>query len=102
MRRLAVKGQVNGLRTGLVLACAAAIGTGALVQPAAGAEHRPAQAGTWTRVDSLNTGRDMFAAALGGDGRIYAIGGLDRNGMVLRSVEAYDPARDHWTTVAPM
>jgi len=44
-----------------------------------------------------------FGAALGKDGRIYVIGGV--NGFTqdfANDVEAYDPAANRWTSLAPI
>ncbi len=56
----------------------------------------------WTRVADLTLLRGGLAAARGGDGRIYAIGGEDSTGTVLNTVEAYGPRADGWTTVASL
>ncbi len=45
---------------------------------------------TWTTAASMPTAREDLAAATGSDGRIYAIGGNNNNG-VLNTVEAYRP-----------
>lgn len=42
--------------------------------------------------------RDAFAAVIGPDRRVYAIGGWDGQ-AVVSSVEAYNPRTDSWTTV---
>jgi N-acetylneuraminic acid mutarotase len=63
---------------------------------------------TWTRLSPMPTPRESLCAvaAKGADGRIriYAIGGRDRSrpGNGLSTVEAYDPATDTWTAMAPM
>jgi hypothetical protein len=49
----------------------------------------------------MPTARYLLAAATGCDGRIYAIGGYNGS-IILNTVEAYDPATNAWTTVAPM
>jgi N-acetylneuraminic acid mutarotase len=45
-----------------------------------------------------------FAAVTGGNGKIYAMGGIQAisGGSVLDKVQAYDPVTDQWTTVASM
>src|SRR5207249_2699318 len=43
-----------------------------------------------------------LAAALGSDGRIYAIGGLDGGNNVVNTVEAYTPGATSWSPVASM
>lgn len=50
---------------------------------------------SWATAAPLRTPRYLFGAALGRDGRVYAIGGLSGN-QVLSSVEAYSPARNQW------
>jgi N-acetylneuraminic acid mutarotase len=63
---------------------------------------------SWRRLTPMPTARDAPQAvtAVGADGRarIYVLGGRDRskrdNG--LSSVDAYDPATDTWTPMAPM
>src|SRR5579872_2742556 len=47
-------------------------------------------AGTWTNISSLPTSRQYLGAAVGSDGRVYAIGGQTTSTW-LRTVEAYDP-----------
>jgi hypothetical protein len=65
--------------------------------------------GTWTTLAAMPTPRAAFAAVTGLDGRIYAIGGLrhgnrevDLPSTILATVEAYDPATNTWSTMAPM
>jgi N-acetylneuraminic acid mutarotase len=62
------------------------------------------QSGTWTRRAAMPTPRGgLMAAALGG--RLFAFGG-EGNGRdplgVFAETEAYDPATDAWTALAPM
>jgi N-acetylneuraminic acid mutarotase len=57
----------------------------------------------WSTVASLPTGRGYLTAAVGRDGRIYAIGGRaggsgQRGGAFLNTVEAYDPRTNTWST----
>jgi N-acetylneuraminic acid mutarotase len=60
--------------------------------------------GSWSNVASLPDSRYSAAAATAGDGRIIVMGGfLGSNPFdPTNSVEAYDPASDTWTSVAPM
>src|SRR5262249_55258931 len=51
-------------------------------------ESRVVPAGSWTAVAGMPTARSGLAAALGADGRIYAIGGTNA-GNTLATVEAY-------------
>ena len=44
---------------------------------------------TWTTLAPMSTSRYGLAAALGSDGRVYAIGGYHSG--VLNTVEAYSP-----------
>jgi hypothetical protein len=48
-------------------------------------------ANRWVAVAGLAMPRTDLAAARGGDGRIYAIGGIDTSGRRLTTVEAYGP-----------
>ena len=50
----------------------------------------------------LPTARQRLAAALGGDGRIYVLGGYNPTGGYLATVEAYTPASNTWSTVASL
>jgi N-acetylneuraminic acid mutarotase len=63
---------------------------------------------SWARLKPMPTPREgpWAVAAKGADGRsrIYALGGRDhaKPGNGLSTVEAYDPATDTWTALAPM
>jgi N-acetylneuraminic acid mutarotase len=60
---------------------------------------------SWASVAPMPTARAVLAAATGSDGRIYAIGGniLGFNFHdVFNTVEAYTPATNSWSSVAPM
>ncbi|MDP9343953.1 MAG: hypothetical protein M3Q23_18050 [Actinomycetota bacterium] len=58
---------------------------------------------TWSTVAPLAGPRDNVAAALGSDGRIYAIGGCCGAGSSpLSTVEAYDTSTNSWSTVASL
>jgi hypothetical protein len=52
--------------------------------------YQPASDG-WLPVADLATARVQLGAAVGPDGRIYAVGGLDGAGAVSAAVEAYGP-----------
>ena len=56
----------------------------------------------WTLQSVMHTHRAGLAAALGNDGRIYAIGGTTRWDEGLSTVEAYSPDCGTWTAMAPM
>ena len=55
---------------------------------------------SWIRKTDMQTQR-MGLSTSAVDGKIYAIGGRDRN-ITLTTVEAYDPATDTWTPKADM
>ncbi len=58
--------------------------------------------GTWTNTTDLSVGRHFLAAAAASlDGRVFASGGLDLNGLALALVEVYDPDVA-WTEVTPL
>ncbi len=60
-----------------------------------------AQQGTWTQKADMPTPRwGLSTSAV--DGRIYAMGGLGREYVLVRTVEAYDPRTDTWTEKADM
>ncbi len=50
----------------------------------------------------MPTARFRVAAAADRDGRIYALGGVDSNGVVRNTVERYDPNTNTWSTITPM
>lgn len=52
----------------------------------------------WKSIAAMPTPREDFAAVLGSDGRIYAIGGFN-NQQGIATVEAYDPTTDSWSSV---
>jgi len=59
--------------------------------------------GSWaTDTVPMNTPRDMHAATLLADGRIFAVGGASDSLTHLDSAEIYDPAQPGWTTAASM
>ncbi|MNX12161.1 N-acetylneuraminate epimerase [compost metagenome] len=53
------------------------------------------------KLASLNVPRHSFGAAVL-DGKLYVAGGVGTDGVTLDSVEAYDPATNRWTPMAPM
>jgi N-acetylneuraminic acid mutarotase len=56
--------------------------------------------GFWSTRAPMPTARGALAAALGFDGRIYAIGGLDYDRAIfLTEVQAYDPSTDTWAVL---
>lgn len=54
---------------------------------------------TWTQGPSLGTPRGNLGAALGPDGRVYAVGGQNDVGGALANVEALSTNGDHWTSL---
>ena len=71
-------------------------------QPLATVEAYTIATNTWTTVASMPTPRQLLAAAVGPDGRIYALGGADAAGNPLNTVEAYDIATNTWTVQLSM
>jgi N-acetylneuraminic acid mutarotase len=66
-------------------------------------EYDPASR-TWTERAAMPTGRSGIAGAAVG-GRFYVFGGEGNRGHpqgIFDAVEAYDPAQDAWTRLAPM
>jgi len=57
---------------------------------------------SWATVASMPTARLGLAAAVGADGRIYAIGGNSASTVNLTTVEVYTPSSDSWATVASL
>jgi N-acetylneuraminic acid mutarotase len=55
----------------------------------------------WVQKAPMPTTTSHLAAATL-NGKIYAIGGTDTNGVLLSSVEIYDTTTDSWSTGAPM
>jgi N-acetylneuraminic acid mutarotase len=58
---------------------------------------------TWSPRASMPTNRAWLGAAVGKNGKIYAIGGAPcQNCPGLTTVEEYDPKKNQWTTKASM
>ena len=59
---------------------------------------------TWTTKAPLYTALHSPSVVAASDGRVYVVGGTNTYGEYqgLTRVDAYDPATDTWTTVAPM
>ncbi|KAF7988790.1 hypothetical protein HCN44_007100 [Aphidius gifuensis] len=55
----------------------------------------------WFREAGMLTPRKNFGLIVS-NGKMYAIGGQDKNGLALKSVEAFDPAEGFWRIVKPM
>lgn len=58
--------------------------------------------GTWTELAETRMGHGIGAAALGHDGRLYAIAGLEELDDAHDGVERYDPTTNEWSFVAPL
>jgi N-acetylneuraminic acid mutarotase len=56
---------------------------------------------TWSTASPMPTARAQLAAAAA-NGKIYAIGGFNRDADLFSTVEVYDPSSNTWSTVAPM
>jgi N-acetylneuraminic acid mutarotase len=50
----------------------------------------------------MPTARYWVSAALGSNGKIYAIGGVDTTTNNVSAVEVYDPSTDKWSKVAAL
>jgi N-acetylneuraminic acid mutarotase len=91
----------------------AAVAYGGKIYAIGGARFSEAQAAnevydpstdTWTALAPMPTAREHLAAALV-DTLIYVVGGRSNEGFGLenrRTLEAYDPSTDSWTTLASM
>jgi len=53
--------------------------------------------GEWTFAASMSTSRKNFAAARLSNGKVLVAGGEDQNGVLLNSIEIYDPTLDSWS-----
>lgn len=56
----------------------------------------------WKALKPMPTPRGELAVAAATNGKIYAIGGMGKEGIPLDIVEEYDPKTDTWTTRAPI
>lgn len=75
--------------------------------PTSAVEAYDPQKNTWTALPPLAIPRWGMAATTGLDGRLYVLGGCGRAGIctssqMLTSVEAYSPATNRWSSVAPL
>ena len=62
------------------------------------------ESGVWEQAPPMKFARMEFGAALGADGKIYAVGGsagLGVNGT-RSTVERFEPGSERWTTLAPL
>ncbi|TFH52962.1 MAG: hypothetical protein E4G89_01195, partial [Methanothrix sp.] len=57
---------------------------------------------SWETLMPMPTPRGELAVVASNNGKIYAIGGIGRDGAVLNTVEEYDPKTDTWTSKTPM
>jgi N-acetylneuraminic acid mutarotase len=60
-----------------------------------------APVGTWTPLPPLARGPRQETGVAALDGKIYVIGGFDGAGVVVATVEVYDPVARTWTNAAP-
>jgi N-acetylneuraminic acid mutarotase len=56
---------------------------------------------TWTAIAPMPTPRGVLKMVAAG-GRLYAVGGLDRDFNATNAVERYDPRTGRWTALTPM
>lgn len=56
---------------------------------------------TWTREPEMLTTRKNFGLVVS-HGKMYALGGQDRNGIALNLVEAFDPSEGTWKEIQAM
>ncbi len=60
-------------------------------------------AGSWMPIAPMPEPKELLGVAVGGDGRIYAMGGTSNDGPPVNArVYAYDPSSDTWTQVASL
>ena len=52
----------------------------------------------WVFVSEMNTERNTHAACVM-NGKIYAVGGFDSRGMIVHTIECYNPLHDTWSIV---
>jgi hypothetical protein len=76
-------------------------------EPLASSEYWDEATGAWTFGPDMNRPHDLMATASLADGRFMMIGGTskDENGLLISlttETEAYDPATETWTELAPM
>ena len=57
--------------------------------------------GQWQQLASMPSDRQELATAVL-DGKIYAIGGLNKNGVSTNNVEVYNPANNAWAVAQPI
>jgi hypothetical protein len=57
--------------------------------------------GTWTTKAPMPTARVYLGLAAASNGKLYAVGG-ENGGLLLATVEEYNPATNTWATKAPM
>jgi N-acetylneuraminic acid mutarotase len=57
--------------------------------------------GSWTPLPPLAGGPRQETGVAALDGKIYVVGGFNLAGVVVPTVEAYDPSARAWSTVAP-
>lgn len=70
-------------------------GGGEQGEPLAASEVFDPQAGGWRNIEAMPAPR-LGARAVSHGGRIYVIGGVNRDGMATGRVDVYDPAANTW------
>jgi len=89
---------------GRVLAIGGIVTSGTTTTPQSEVDIYDTTTMTWMQGPPLGTPRGNLGAALGPDGRVYAVGGQNSVGGSLADVEALAPNSDHWTalpTISP-
>lgn len=74
---------------------------GALLQPIGALSAYDPATNSWTARKPMPTPRSELAAAVI-NGKLYAVGGADRFGNALKTVEVYDPGTDTWMSLPPL
>ena len=57
---------------------------------------------SWSVLPAMSVEREALAATLGKDGKIYVIGGANREKESLDTVEVFDPKTGTWETLPPL
>ena len=89
----------RALLASYVLIVASVVGIAAM---GAVSSQASAQAGTWSKVASLTTGRAKHTATLLRNGNVLIGGGLNPANRALASAELYNPATNRWSPAGSM
>src|SRR5262245_50732575 len=81
------------------LLAAAALAVPAAASAAAGAA-RTTGPDSWQSRSSMTVAREALGVSMGGDGRVYAVGGSQQEPKA--TVEAFDTATNSWSFATPM